>query len=172
MKTNITFCLLLFLSYANLSAQLWSMEQKLGTNDQLSGDNLGISSAISDSFMISGAWWEDHDENGNARISASGSAYIYKLQANGQWQEIQKLVSPNRIKSGYFGFAVDIDGDLALVSAYNQGVENEPAAGVTYVYIKESDGLWTLEDSLIAADALSGDNTGKSLFLSLATMLC
>ncbi|MDW3649292.1 MAG: hypothetical protein R8P61_19645 [Bacteroidia bacterium] len=166
MRTIILSLFLFLLTSLQLSAQLWTLGQKLGTADQWGGDNLGISVAISDSFMITGAWWADYDENGGARISEAGSAYIYKLQANGDWQEIQKLVSPERQRLGYYGFSVDIEGDLALVGAFNESLGSSGAAGKAYVYRRESNDIWVLEDTLKSLNPLNGDFLGKSLSLS------
>ncbi|HZV45642.1 MAG TPA: FG-GAP repeat protein, partial [Saprospiraceae bacterium] len=81
---------------ASIQAQSWDLKQKLGSSDQAPADNLGISVAISDSFMIAGAWWEEGEDGTNAPINSAGSAYIYRLGTNGEWTEVQKLVSPDR----------------------------------------------------------------------------
>lgn len=166
MRTIILSLIFLPLTSFQLSAQLWTLDQKMGSSDHQAGDNLGISLAVSDTFMIAGAWFEDHDENGDNRISESGSAYIYKLNAAGQWEEIQKLASPNRDRSDYYGFAVDIDGDLAVVGSYNEDTNVGGNVGRAYVYRRDPGDQWVLEDTLEAADAAIGDVFGKAVALS------
>lgn len=147
----------------SLRAQLWSMTDKLGSSDAQNTDQLGFSIAISDSFMIAGASWEDHDEDGNGRLNASGSAYIYKIQPDGSWAEIQKLVSPFRRSLAYYGSAVAIEGDIAMVGAIGESGGTNTSSGIVYVYRRESGDTWVLEDQLQAADPRSGDKFGESI---------
>lgn len=166
MKTSITLFLFLFSISTTLNAQLWELKEKLGSSDQEAADQLGISIAISDSFMIAGAWTEDHDEMGDNRISDAGSAYIYKLQPNGQWQGIQKVVSTSRSRSAYFGYAVDIDGDWALVGAFNEDTDVPGNQGQVYAYQRGADDSWNLMDTLKASDEAASNLFGKSLAIS------
>lgn len=147
----------------SLSAQLWARTQKMGSSDGQNGDQLGFSVALSDSFMIAGASWEDHDAEGDNFLSTAGSAYIYKMTPAGDWEEVEKLVSPFRQKSAYFGSSVAIEGDLALVgSIYGRG-GTEPSSGVVYVYRQENDTSWVLEGQLKPSDGRSGDKFGEFL---------
>lgn len=138
----------------------------MGSSDHEAGDNLGISIAVSDSFMIAGAWLEDHDEDGNNRVVDAGAAYFYKLNPSGQWVVIQKVVAPNRARSDYFGYSVGIDGDLAVVGCHNKDTDIGPNVGKVYIYRRDNGDQWVLEDTLKANDPSNGDVFGKSVAIS------
>ena len=163
---QVQICLLFLLPFListqNTFAQPWTSIQKMGSSDQQAQDFLGISTAISDTFMVAGAWWED----GDPFVNSSGAAYIYKLTPAGQWVEIQKLSSPNPESLGYFGFAVAIEGDFLLVTAQNEDEGSIVNAGAVYVYRRESGDVWTLEDRLIANDGQNGDLFGSAIALT------
>src|SRR6187200_2176135 len=132
MKYTTTFLLsmvFLLTIYCSIQAQSWDLKQKLGSTDQEPADNLGISVAISDSFMIAGAWWEEGEDDINLPINSSGAAYIYHLGTDGNWTEVQKLISPNREVLGYFGYYVAIDGHYILVGAFNEDHSGAGNAG-------------------------------------------
>ena len=158
--------LLTLLSYnLSLTAQSWDLKQKLGSSDQAPADNLGISVAISDSFMIAGAWWEEGEDINHPAINSSGAAYIYRLGTNGEWTEVQKLISPNREVLGYFGFYVAIDGGFILVGAFNEDHHGFGNAGIVYAYHLSPNDEWVLDDSLMVNDPGNGDNFGRNLSL-------
>ena len=163
MKKILVFIIILsFLIYPCLNAQIWQLHNKLGSSDQQAGDNLGISVAISDSFLVAGAWWEDNDEIDF--LNSAGSAYIYRLMPDGTWKETQKLISPNAEKLGYFGFSVAIDKDKMMIGAYNEDQDSIVNAGRVYVYTNMS-GVWSLEDEIESPDANNGDTFGHALDL-------
>lgn len=163
--TILSIFLALFFPHDSHS-QNWSFSQKLSSLDKEAADNFGFSTAISDSFMFVGAWWEEGELDNNGPINSAGSVYIFKIQPDGSMQEIQKLVSPNRETLGYFGFAVAIDGDFALVSAINEDEGAVPNAGAVYVYHREAGDDWVLEDRMVANDSEGGDVMGWSIALT------
>ncbi|MDP7030411.1 MAG: FG-GAP repeat protein, partial [Phycisphaerales bacterium] len=65
----------------------WSHIAKLTADDGDSGDEFGISVAISGGVAVVGAWGDE--DNG----SWSGSAYIFEQQAGGTWLQIAKLTA-------------------------------------------------------------------------------
>lgn len=153
--------LLTFTGWQSATAQSWNPIQKLGSLDQEPADNLGISTAISDSFMLVGAWWED----GDPFFSSAGAAYVYQRQADGSWAEVQKLPSPNPENLGYFGFNVAISDSFMLVGAFNHDVDTFGNAGMAYVYHLGANGQWGLETSLIAGDQHNADLFGHAVAL-------
>lgn len=161
-----TFILVLLVIFHPLYAQMWDLKQKLGSSDQQPADNLGISVAVSDSFMFAGAWWEEVEDIFIPDTTASGAAYIYKLQPNGIWTEIQKLVSPYREALGYFGFNVAIAGDYAMVSAFNEDHSNAFNCGRVYAYHRNANDHWVLDDSLKIANPGNNDYFGVSIAMA------
>ncbi|MCB9447198.1 MAG: T9SS type A sorting domain-containing protein [Flavobacteriales bacterium] len=56
----------------------WNEVSKIVASDRNSSDNFGSWVGISGDYIISGAYYEDEDENGANYASAAGSAYIFK----------------------------------------------------------------------------------------------
>lgn len=165
MKFICSLIALLFAcSLQQATAQNWNLTQKLGSSDQSPADNLGISTAISDSFMLAGAWWEDGDPT--SPITSAGAAYLYKQQADGTWLEIQKLISPNPENLGYFGFNVALEGKYALVGAFNEDEGGVGNAGVVYVYERGFNDTMLLKNRLVAPDGQGGDLFGYAVALT------
>ena len=126
-----------------VQAQVWERKQKIGSSDQQPGDNLGISVAVSGDYMVSGAWWEEGEDGSNDPLTSAGAAYFYKLQPNGTWVETQKVISPHRETLGYFGFYVAIDGDNALIGAFNEDHSDGFNAGRVYAYHRNANDQWS-----------------------------
>lgn len=146
--------------------QTWLANGIFGSSDQEVMDNLGISVAVSDSFMIAGAWWEDGEMPGISPVGEAGAAYIYKLQPDGSWAEVQKLISPNREPLGYYGFRVAIHKDFALVGAYNEDHSGAGNAGRVYAYKLDVDGIWKFNDTMLVVNPVNGDYFGYDVALT------
>ncbi|MCB0851141.1 MAG: FG-GAP repeat protein, partial [Bacteroidetes bacterium] len=161
MKRTFLFLLIIQTSF-HVFPQSWNLTQKSRSSDHDNGDNLGISVAINDTLFFAGAWWED----GDPFVSTSGAAYIYQKMPNGQWQQIQKLNSPNPEPLGYYGFSVAVDENYALIGAYNEDEGGTGNAGAVYAYRRGANHLWELEDRLIASDGQNGDLFGYSVAIT------
>lgn len=149
---SLIFLSIFLCSTMTLPGQSWDLMQKLGSSDQEPGDNLGISVAISGSYMIAGAWWEERPGTPEVGLTSAGAAYLYKLQSNGTWVQTQKLESPHREILGYYGFYVAMAGDYAMVGAFNEDhdetVNAGANAGLVYAYHRNANDVWVLDDSL------------------------
>ncbi len=65
-----------YLIVPTIVAQEWSLQTKISPEGLDPLDNVGISIAISDSFMIIGAWSDDMNDQGG-RINETGALYLY-----------------------------------------------------------------------------------------------
>ena len=90
----------------------WSEKQKIVASDKQFGDNFGNSVAIDGSYAIIGARYEDPGDIGDA-----GSAYIFEIDTDGSWNQLQKIVANDRQSSDLFGISVAISGSYAIVGA-------------------------------------------------------
>ena len=88
----------------------------------------------------------------------------------GDYDELQKLVAPDRGMEDHFGCSVSISGDYAIVGAYR---EDEDSTGNNYMswagsaYIFYWDGeTWELQAKLLASDRSISDYFGKSVAIS------
>ncbi len=165
-KTISLTILILFFCSNLLFSQNWMSKGRFITSDWETGDNIGISIAIDGEYMITGAWWEDNDPF----VNSAGAAYIFKKDNMDNWSEITKLTSPNPESLGYFGYSVAIDGEFAVVGAYNEDEDDGTTvygnAGAVYVYHRELNDTWVMEQRLIASDVGQGDLFGYNIAIS------
>ena len=114
----------------------WHQAQKLVASDRDAGDFFGYDVAISGNLIIVGARLEDQDEMGNIFRDRAGSGYVFEKNANGDWEQLQKIVASDRGFFHFFGTAVDISVDYALVGApFNDVVPlDDDNAGKGYIF--------------------------------------
>lgn len=107
-----------------------------------SGQNFGFAVAMEHDVAFFGA---------PGATSARGKVDIFRRAADGSWNHEQTLAPAGLASSDQFGYALDLDGDVAVIGAY--GVDS-PAnnAGAAYVY-RRVGGTWVQEQILQASDA-------------------
>ena len=77
-----------------------------------------------------------------------------------------KLTSSDGTVDDYFGMAVAVDGDTALVGAFQDyDVGSGSRRGSAYVFTRNSEGVWTQRAQLTASDPDAGDGFGWSVAL-------
>ena len=99
---------------------------KLTASDGTSGDEFGISVAVSGNTVVIGAHLDD--DNGDK----SGSAYFFTKPINGNWAtgtETAKIIDRDGAAEDHFGWSVAVDGSTAVVGAYGDG-SNKGAAHI------------------------------------------
>jgi len=115
----------------DIPTQSWSQEAKLVASDGAGGDEFGAAVATSIGRVLVGSPWDD-DQG-----PASGSAYVYQYDTGSQsWDQKKKLVASDGAAYAYFGSAVSIFDDRALIGAHDDD-ENGYKAGAAYVYRDE-----------------------------------
>ncbi|KAL7465796.1 hypothetical protein ACHAXS_006116 [Conticribra weissflogii] len=134
----------------------WNFDAKIAPDDVANGDQVGSNGiAISGDTVIVGAIGDD--VNGYD----SGSAYVFVRESAGTWTQQAKLTKPNGEKQDYFGTSVAIDGDTALVGAFN----NIKYTGSAHVYARDETGAWEYHSELIPDDMSSLKSYGISVAL-------
>ena len=130
---------------------LFNQKQKIVASDREAGDFFGWDVAISGNIILVGARLEDHDEAGGVFRNSSGSGYVYERDSTGTWIELQKIVASDRGFFHFFGTAVDISVDCALVGApFNDlNPQNDDNAGKSYIFHGEC-----LENLIVALDSV------------------
>ncbi len=139
------------------SGTSWMEEAKLIVSDGEPGDEFGRSVSISGDYAVIGSILDD--DNGDA----SGSAYVFK-RTDTSWIVEAKLLASDGAASDFFGSAVSISGDYAVVGAWADD-DNGPISGSAYVF-KRSGTSWTQEAKLLASDGAASDRFGNSVSIS------
>jgi hypothetical protein len=113
----------------------WGQFKKLTADDADDGDGFGFAVAIDGDTIIVGS--DGADGSG----SDQGAAYIFSRDLGGpdNWGQAAKLVSGEPADDNQFGFAVDIDGDYALVGSPGEdgsGIDR----GIVYIFSRDLGG--------------------------------
>jgi hypothetical protein len=112
----------------------WIFHTKLVSSDQQQNDAFGSSVAIDGDTIIVGA------QASRLNGEQIGAAYIYQFEA-GTWVETTKLTASDPHVEGFFGHAVDIDGDTIVVGASPGGSYGHFRYAAAYVF-ERSAGTW------------------------------
>ncbi|RMF65607.1 MAG: hypothetical protein D6746_00210, partial [Bacteroidetes bacterium] len=94
-----------------------------------------------------------------------GQVYVYRVNAEGVWEEAQRLTVPRAKEPDGFGRALALDGDRLLVGANLSDRE----AGAAYVFERNGAGRWGLVTRLATGGA--GARFGTSVALAGETAL-
>jgi len=101
------------------------------------------------------------ESGANGKASSSGAAYVSRL-TGGTWSQEAKLVGSDSASYDDFGYAVDIDGDVAVVGAK----KHNRYKGAVYVFVYDlAAGQWREHQKLSPA-ADDGDSFGFSVAVS------
>ncbi|WP_353780058.1 T9SS type A sorting domain-containing protein [Winogradskyella sp. 3972H.M.0a.05] len=148
------------------TGNVWSEVIKLESSDGENNDLFGFSVAIDGNAAIVGAYNEEEDEFGGNSLDEPGSAYIFE-RINNSWTQIKKLVASDRDNDDWFGYAVDIQGNHAVIGSHfedndsngNNVLDN---SGSVYVFEKMG-GSWLETQKLTALDREEDDEFGYSV---------
>ncbi len=139
----------------------WIEEQELLASDGALGDHFGRSLSLSADTIVVGA--DTDDDNG----ANAGAAYIFRFDPDtSQWVEEQKLLASDGTDGDFFGTAVAIFGEVAIVGAdgHDDGAES---AGAAYVFgYDPQTSRWVEEQKLLASDGTELDRFGDSVSIS------
>lgn len=127
----------------------------------------GTAGAVKDLFGISFSLTPD-----TALIGTGFANAAYAFVRNGDvWTEQHRFVaSGGSVMGDYFGNAVAVSGDIALVGAYGKVIGGNTLRGAAYTYVRTS-GSWSEQMQLTASDGAANDQFGYSLALSGDTAL-
>ncbi|MDQ6477975.1 T9SS type A sorting domain-containing protein [Dyadobacter sp. LHD-138] len=153
----------------------WGLVKKITASVRGIGDSFGYSVSINGNYAIVGAYQEDENANETTTLSASGSAYIFKKDLGGadNWGQIKKITASTRGVTDFFGYAVSINGDYAIVGAYFEGEDaleanTLSASGSAYIFKKDQGGAdsWGQIKKITAPIRNDNDLFGSSVSIS------
>ncbi len=146
----------------------WGEVTKLTASDAEAGDLFGTSVAISGDIAIVGARFE------SAGGHQAGAAYVFQRGHGGpdNWGEVAKLTASDAQATDWFGAAVAVSGDTAVVGAYLEDAGGD-FAGAAYVFQRNQGGesAWGEVTKLTASDAQAEDEFGASVAVSGDTII-
>jgi len=143
----------------------WSFQQKLTASDAETGDYFGYSVAIDNNTIIIGVPYDDY-----SGLDYTGSAYLYKKQDT-TWLEQDILRASDSSQMAHFGNSVAIDGNWAVIGAYECNIENTNTAGAAYVFAN-TDAGWVEQQKLFDANSPAyGEDFGWAVAIKNDTIL-
>ncbi|MBS1795246.1 MAG: FG-GAP repeat protein [Acidobacteria bacterium] len=137
---------------------VWTQQAQLTAADGAAADRFGNAVALSGDTALVGASLDDVGATGN-----QGSAYVF-TRSGTVWTQQAQLVAADGAAGDYFGNAVALSGDTALVGAYADDVAASSDLGAAYVFTR-SGSTWSQQAKLLPADGAAGDNFGTSVAL-------
>ena len=154
----------------------WIQKQKVVPSDRAADDYFGFAIAISGRRAIIGAPNEDENVSGGNFLGKAGSAYIFELDSNGFWGEVQKIVPSDRFEADQFGYSVAIDSNYIVVGAPYQdrdeiGLGYQPDAGAAYIFERNSLGVYKQKKKICAEHREYGGGFGASVAIDQNTIL-
>lgn len=135
-----------------------AFDAKVNGNPTSFNNQFGREIDIDGSFMITGATGPNEFTG-----SFSGAAFIHQRLGPGDWVQEAHLTQPTPAPWDFFGWSVDLDGEVAIVGAPKRdgcGVGENCNTGAAYVFRRDQTGSWSLEQTLTASDPASGDEFG------------
>ena len=137
----------------------WDDGTKIVGPNSVSEDNFGFSVDINGDTVIVGAGWGD-----------SYGAYIYNRVGVNTWSYDTNLIPASLTAPDYYGNAVSIYGDYALVGAFlGISIDSDPQlnGGAAYIFERNSmTGIWDYGNKIISSDIEVADEFGVSVSLS------
>jgi hypothetical protein len=123
----------------DINSGLWIEAQKLSPSDGGDSDWFGFRVAIHGNYAVVGAYNQDNDEMNNNPFTNAGAIYVYKHNSADLWEEVQKVVAPDRASGDNFGTAVAIwDSTIVVGAPYEDEDENGQNtltdAGSAYIF--------------------------------------
>ncbi len=133
---------------------VWSQTARLLASNGAATDAFGTSVSLDGDLGLVGAYL------GDGLVADTGTAYVYRRTAPGVWLEEAMLQALDGTSWTYFGVAVSLDGDLALV-----GASSHLDQGAAYLF-RRAGTVWAQESLLLAGDGVSHDNFGAAVAMN------
>lgn len=102
--------------------------------------------------------------------------YMYQRDANDRYVFTQKIAKPEAVLWDNFGLKIAVSGNQMVVGAsYNStdsSLRNSSEnAGAAYIYYKDSGGVWSLTQKIVASDRGPRDNFGGAVAIFQNTIV-
>ena len=135
----------------------WVLQAKLTPSDGEPEDLFGFSVAMDGDTAIIGSY------RSNAPGADTGSAYIF-VRRGIDWIQQARLIADDTKEFEWFGYAVAISGNTAIIGAIRSNTTGEDS-GAAYIFVRNGD-FWAQQAKLVGDNIESRDNFGFSVAIS------
>jgi hypothetical protein len=145
-------------------ADNWGQVKLVRPSEGFGDDNFGCDVSISGDALLVGAYRDNY--NG----ASAGSAYVFYRDQDGadNWGRVKLIRPTDGDAYDYFGYAVAVDGDTAVVGAYMDD-ENGTYSGSAYmssIAMQGGTDNWGQVKKITPSDIAAYDNFGYSVAIS------
>lgn len=142
----------------------WQVGQKILASDGEEGDTFGASMDFDQGRLVVAAPHE-----GSGHLEGWGKLYAYEEQA-GVFVETQDWTSPDVFRDDWFGYHLELDGDLLVVNSFNDDIYG---FGSGSVWFYEHDGNeFVPMQKLVPPSGAPFDHFGTDLMVRGGVILC
>lgn len=134
----------------------WIETARLQWSEIEQDDYFGCAVSVSHDLILVGAWGDDPPTN-------RGAAFLFEFDGQG-WQELQKLSASDGTIRDKFGVAVALDGDRAIIGAWQDDPSGVNNSGSAYIF-EAGTSEWEQIAKLKAPGGVQGENFGRSVAL-------
>ncbi len=146
------------------SSTSWTQVAKLVADDGAENDRFGSALALSVDTALVGVPYDAVGDNG-----AQGSAYVFARSESG-WSQQAHLLAGDGAAADWFGYAVALSGDTALVGAVVDDIGAQINQGSAYIFTR-SGSNWEPSAKLTITEGLQEDRFGYAVALAGDTAL-
>jgi hypothetical protein len=130
-------------AYEKDSTGNWKVSQEIMASDRGADDKFGMCLSAHDSLLIIGAFGDAWEDTIPSEALYHGAAYVFQLNKEGNWVELEKLTSNQNRSWLKFGFSVDIEDHRAIIGSRFERIQNDQVAGGVYIWEKQRFGNTT-----------------------------
>ncbi len=146
----------------------WIQKQKLIHKDRKPFDLFGVSVSIDGNTALIGAYRQGFNSNNKDYIEFAGAAYVFNKNAEGLWEEKQKLTANNRTAGSFFGYSVSLKNQIILIGAQEHkldvhGGSSLRGSGAAYIF-KNKGAAWEQSQKLTPLDRQKDAFFGESVY--------
>jgi MYXO-CTERM domain-containing protein len=146
------------------SGAAWTEQARLEASDGAEGDVFGFSVSLSGDTALVGALYDDTPQGNDA-----GSAYVF-VRSGTMWTEQARIRPSDGATGDFFGYAVSLEGDTALVGAPRHSTSRGTNVGSAYLITRRGTN-WGVQSRIDARDGAAVDQLGTAVSLDGATAL-
>ncbi len=146
----------------------WASLLKLTASNPADSDNFAFALSLDGDYALIGA------PSADSSLTDSGAAYLYLRSQGGLdgWGEIKTLLASDAGAGDFFGCAVSISGDYAVVGAVGENGSGTDQ-GAAYVFYRYQGGAdnWGQVKKLVGGDRADNDGFGYAIAIDGTTIL-
>ncbi len=148
-------------SRGNIGVSIMNPKEKLDVDGAI---KLGsTTNTQAGTIRWSGTDFEGYD--GTSWLSLTKKNSFWNNEVNGGAEENQVITASDGVSGDYFGYAVAICGDYAIIGAFSDDIGGNTNQGSAYIF-KRTGSTWTEETKITASDGAASDYFGHAVAIS------